>query len=106
MILFLSACVGLTWILKYGTSLDHIRNRVCKLHPKVAELFKCSLCLGFWSGAAIGLFGYIVGAITWEIMLFPLASSALSWFFDSMICCIQTIELKVERELTAKKRKK
>ena len=103
MILFLSACVGLTWILKYSTALNSIRKRVCKLHPKIAELFKCSLCLGFWSGAVIGLFGVSVGYITWEIVLFPLASSALSWFFDSLICCIQTWEIKGERDIDSNK---
>jgi len=99
MILILSACVGLTWILKYGTILDPIRKPIKALHPKLNELFNCSLCLGVWSGAAIGLFSWYYLNFGAEALLFPLSSAALSWFFDCLIDYIQLQQLRAEREI-------
>ena len=103
MILFLSACVGLTWILKYATILDPIRKPIKALHPKLNELFNCSLCLGVWSGAAVGLFSWYYLNFGAEALLFPLSSAALSWFFDCLIDYIQLQQLRAEREIDTEK---
>jgi len=103
MILFLSACVGLTWILKYATILDPIRKPLKALHPKLTELFNCSLCLGIWSGAAVGLFSWYYCYFGAEALLFPFSSAALSWFFDCLIDYIQLQQLRAEREIDTKK---
>ena len=50
------ACVGLMFIIKYGTILTWYRNFVSSLHPQIAELHKCSLCLGFWCGVVVMCF--------------------------------------------------
>ena len=99
MIFFLSACVGLTFILKYGTILKWMREPLIKLHPKIKELFGCSLCLGFWSGVLIGLYSWYFCHFDMEAVLFPFASAGLSWFFDSLIKVIQLQQIKSERDL-------
>ena len=103
MILPLLACIGLMWILKYGTSLNRPRSYLCSLHPLIKELFSCSLCLGFWSGAVIGAFCWRYCYMGAETMLFPLASAALSWFADCLCDYIQLQQLRAERDLDTKK---
>ena len=83
------------WILKHGSILDPLRNLLVKLHPKINELFKCSMCLGFWSGLAVALFSYSLNK-NQEIFLLPLASSGLSWLMDSLLDLIQTSCNKIE----------
>lgn len=52
---FVLAAFGLTQILVYGTIFDSIRPSTGKL----GELFRCSMCLGFWVGAFLfGINGY------------------------------------------------
>ena len=99
MILFLSACVGLTWILKYATILDPIRQPIKSWHPKLNELFNCSLFLGVWSGVIVGLFSWHYCYYEYEALLFPLSSAAFSWFFDSLISIIHLQKIKDEVEL-------
>ena len=99
MIFFLSACVGLMFILKYGTILKSIRKPLVNLHPKIKQLFGCSLCLGFWSGAIIGLYSWYFCHFEMEAVLFPFASAGLSWFFDSLLTLIQLKQIKAERDL-------
>tara|TARA_Y100000296_G_scaffold87423_2_gene133629 strand:+ start:1774 stop:2082 length:309 start_codon:yes stop_codon:yes gene_type:complete len=48
---FVLAAYGLTQILVYGSVFDSIRPT----EGKLGELFRCSMCMGFWSG--ILLFG-------------------------------------------------
>ena len=64
---------------------------------RLKELFNCSLCLGFWSGLIIGLsmFFFKEGNILY--LLFPLCSSALSWFFDSLLDLIQLACCKLDK---------
>lgn len=45
---FILACYGLTMILVYGKIFDAIR-------PK-HHFFKCTMCLGFWSGVFVWMF--------------------------------------------------
>jgi len=85
----LLACIGLTWILKYGTSLNRPRTYLCNLHPLIKELFSCSLCLGFWVGLLL--------AIPTGIVLLPLASSAVCWFADCLIDLIQACVIWIDK---------
>ena len=96
MSILLLACIGLTWILKYGTILNKPRKYLCSLHPLIKDLFSCSLCLGFWSGVILSIYSPIP-------VLLPLASSAVSWFADCLIDYIQLQQIRAERELDLKK---
>jgi hypothetical protein len=83
----LIACIGLHWIIKYGTILNSIRNYLTK-NQLLRELFKCSLCLGFWTGV-------IIFPFTGEVLL-PLASAAACWFFDNINNTLQSVEIKLD----------
>lgn len=87
----LLACVGLTFILKYGTILNYPRNILKKLHKTFEQLFKCSLCLGFWSGVVV----YFVNQ---QNVLLPLCSAAVCWMADSVIGILQYTEIKLEKD--------
>ena len=91
MIFYILSSIGLTFILKYGSILNWLRNILIK-NKFFKELFSCSLCLGFWTGAFIGVIGgYIEHDI--RFILLPLVSSACNWFADGMIGVIQNIEV-------------
>ena len=96
---FIIASVGLMWLLKYSTILNFIRTPITKLHPKLDELSKCSLCLGFWTGVIVGIYGWYFCFIGMEALLLPFASSGVSWFIDSLISVIHLLKIKYEQEL-------
>ena len=100
LIFTLTACVGLTFILKYGTILSWPRTFLSKL-DFFDKLFKCSLCLGFWSGAIIAGASYF---IEWNPLfyLLPLVSSVGSWVVDSSLRCVQTIEMTLDKYIQEK----
>lgn len=83
--------IGLTFILKYGSIFDFPRNELRKLGPYFEELFKCSLCLGFWSGLIVGL------TSKENLLLFPFYGAAISFFADQFLELIQTAISKLER---------
>ena len=87
----LLACIGLTFILKYGTILNIPRNIFTRLHPCIDKLFKCSLCLGFWSGCFIWYYSR-------ENILLPLASAGLCWIVDNFNNVLQSIEIKLDKD--------
>lgn len=87
----LLACVGLMFILKYGSILNWPRKILSKLNI-FKQLFKCSLCLGFWSGV-------VVYAINQQNVLLPFASAAVCWAMDSVVAILQWWEIKLEKEL-------
>lgn len=92
------ACVGLTFILKYGSILNYPRRVLCKV-VLFHELFRCSLCLGLWSGVIVGLINYYISrAISTDVLLLPLISAGVCWFADSLITILQYIELKLEKD--------
>lgn len=100
MISCVAASVGLMFILKYGTILNRYRSIVGKIHPKLEELHKCSLCLGFWTGVVILAIEYNI-AVDFEHRLFylPLISSGCCWVIDNLNNVLQSVELKIDREL-------
>ena len=93
----LLSCVGLTYIFKYGFILSWLRDPLCQ-NGFFKELFKCGLCLGFWSGALIAAFFYF---IEWDNLYFllPFASAAASWILDGVIRLIQTKEMLMDKDL-------
>ena len=72
------ACIGLMFILKYGSILAPIRNRLTKI-DFFRELFSCSLCLGFWAGLATGLI------TSTSPHLFCFYGAAICWTADMLL---------------------
>ena len=91
MLIELLACVGLHWILKYGTILNFPRKWVYKV-PFFKELFKCSLCLGFWCGLGVAIYN------SRDLILYPLASAGVCWLLDCVINVLQSVEIKLDNE--------
>lgn len=85
----LIACLGLHWILRYGSILNWPRNLIFKI-TLLKSLFNCSLCLGFW----VGLLYSLVSDVSFYII--PFASAAFCWFFDNLNNLIQRMDLKLE----------
>jgi hypothetical protein len=85
------SCIGLCAILKYGTILAPIRSFLSRW-SFFEDLFSCSMCLGFWSGLAIGL---ITG---WSPLLFPLYGSAICWVSDYILDVIIKLSETPEEE--------
>lgn len=83
------SCIGLHWILKYGTILNIPRKMICKFEF-IDDLFKCSLCLGFW----VGLLGVCISGNVY----LPFASAAACWFADNVNNTIQSIEIKLDKQ--------
>ena len=81
------SCIGLMCILKYGSILSTPRDFVCSKSKYLKELFSCSLCLGFWSGALVGVFIYFLDSSFWspKFYLLPLFSAVTCWVSDSLI---------------------
>lgn len=99
MIYDLLASVGLMFILKYGTILNWYRDLGCRVHEKICELHKCSLCLGFWTGVTIMCFELYFDNKDYKIFLLPLMSSGCCWFVDNLNNVIQSIEIKIDKDL-------
>jgi len=78
--------IGLMCILKYGNILSIPRDFLTSKSKYLKELFSCSLCLGFWTGAFVACFIHF-GLSSWEdkYYLFPLYSSVLCWAADPII---------------------
>lgn len=85
----LISCLGLHWILKYGTILNVPRSFLCK-NKLLNDLFKCSLCLGFWVG--------LMGSFISDNVYLPFASAAACWFFDNINNTLQSVEIKLDKQ--------
>jgi hypothetical protein len=91
---YLVSCIGLALILKYGSILKDYREHVTKDDEMLKELFKCSLCLGFWAGALHVPFMMICEwTINLKYMAMPFVAAATCWFADSLIQMIQAIDV-------------
>ena len=84
--------MGLTLILKYATVLNVPREKLSAC-PLLGELFKCSLCLGFWSGFII----FLIGSSHYYLM--PLASAGASWITDNFNQALQSIEAIMDEKI-------
>lgn len=88
------------FILKYGTILNKPRSILYKISI-LKELLQCSLCLGFWCGVFIAGTEclYHDQKITYTHVLLPFASAACCWFFDNLNNVLQSIEIKLDKEV-------
>ena len=77
------------WIIRYGSILNLPRNFLSNKSEVLKDLLNCSLCLGFWCGAFIGVSLYFLHENNTYYFILPLASSAACWFFDSLLDLIQ-----------------
>ena len=59
-------------------------------YPPLKELFKCSLCLGFWSGVIV----FLIGSTHYHLL--PLASAGASWMADNFNNVLQSIEIVID----------
>ncbi len=94
MIIEFISCIGLMWILRYGSILNLPRKSICKFKI-FKELFNCSLCLGFWCGVIIAISSNYIEQNN-KLIFLPLCSSALCWFFDSILDLIQEATNKID----------
>ena len=85
------SCVGLTFILKYGSIFNIPRSYLTRF-SLLKELFKCSLCLGFWSGFIV----FAIGASHYHLL--PLASAGVSWIADIFNNILQSIEYFMDKK--------
>lgn len=90
MVIELISCVGLHWIIKYGSILNIPRDIIRKI-PIVDRLIKCSLCLGFWVGLSVMLSTDV------NYVLFPFAAAGVCWFFDNVNNTLQSVEIKLDK---------
>ena len=86
LITYILASYGLTLILLYGSIFNSIRPK----EGKLGELFKCPLCMGFWSGVIILLISAWSGLFNYEINLASLLtmgwlSAGTSYFLDMIV---------------------
>jgi hypothetical protein len=80
--------IGLTFILKYGSILNPVRDYLTNNPPLLSgvfftKLFKCALCLGVWVGLFFGCF-YEGFFISWALY-----SAAVCWIADHAIMIAQ-----------------
>ncbi len=98
---YLVSCIGFTFILKYGSILKAYRAQVTKDNELLQELFKCSLCLGFWAGIMhIPFVALCEWALHLKYLALPFVSAATCWTADSLVQMIQAADVY----LMAKKR--
>lgn len=82
LIYFILICHGLTQILVHGKIFDKIR-------PK-HFFFKCSMCVGFWSGVFVYVFSFFTELINFELsfinpILLGCISSGVCYILDKII---------------------
>jgi hypothetical protein len=78
----LLACIGLCLVLKYGSILNFIRDRLTRI-KFFKDLFACSLCIGIWVGFFVGVY---TGR---DILLMSFASSFVCWLADHVILLLK-----------------
>ena len=86
LIYFILCAYGLTFILLYGSIFDSIRPT----KGKPGELFKCSLCMGFWVGVFLWSINDLTELFSFDYNLinpFILGclSAGTSYFISSII---------------------
>jgi hypothetical protein len=81
----------------YGSILNKPRNLLVNNFSFFKDLFKCSLCLGFWSGVFIAYASYQIDANK-HYYYIPLSSSAVCWMFDSLLDLIQLSANKLDQK--------
>lgn len=88
---YLASCVGLMFILKYGTILQPMRNKLASMSDAFGELFNCALCLGVHVGIIHALFLFATATFNADYLLLPLLSAGICWFADIIMTILQYI---------------
>lgn len=89
----------------YGSIFEKLR--VCLSKSKTLnKLFKCSLCLGFWSGVLVSIVEYTKTESIYNIYYIPFASSCACWLFDSIIDALQELSYYLNQKKVKKILKK
>lgn len=91
---FYTGCVGTVFILKYGSILNPIRDILFNVYL-LKELFKCSLCLGFW----VGVFWSIIYS---QNIITPFSVAGICWICDILLQFIQGVDLLVMDKVNSK----
>ena len=86
LVMFVLASYGLTLILLYGSIFNSIRPK----NGKAGELFKCPLCMGFWTGIFILFISQWSELFTYEVswanaLILGWLSSGTSYFLDMIV---------------------
>tara|TARA_Y100000310_G_C20139167_1_gene559468 strand:+ start:96 stop:398 length:303 start_codon:yes stop_codon:yes gene_type:complete len=86
LVYFILSAYGLTQILAYGS----IFNSVRPTQGKLGELFECSMCMGFWTGALLFCINKYTELFTFEynvanLFLLGFLSSGTSYVLDKVI---------------------
>lgn len=77
------------FIMKYGSILESFRQRTTTWFPSLGKLYKCCLCMGFWTGVIIAPLLYNYEAWTeWELAFLPFVTATICWYADSLITLI------------------
>ena len=96
---YTASSIGLMCILKYGSILSIPRTFLVTRFFFFADLFKCSLCLGFWTGVAISCFVYFLTPdFNYKWFLYPLVSSVTCWIADSVIGIFKYTESYLQKK--------
>lgn len=83
-------CIAIVWIIKDSFIFLKPRNYLKSKSIYLKELLSCSLCLGFWVGLLVSILEFLFNDNrTLNLLYIPFASSALCWFFDSLLDLIQ-----------------
>ena len=86
LVMFVLASYGLTLILLYGSIFNSIRPK----NGKAGELFKCPLCMGFWTRIFILFISQWSELFTYEVswanaLILGWLSSGTSYFLDMIV---------------------
>lgn len=98
MMYLLMVALGMVYIVRYGTILKSLRAALSD-NALIAELLKCSLCLGFWVGVLLVPFVCCSLRVSLAV-LFPFASAAWCWSIDTLhdavVCSCKRNEYQTE----------
>lgn len=82
-IIFFLACYGITNIVTTSHIFEPLRQALMKRSPDFfGKLIQCSMCFGFWAGAAVswaGLYSHKLGITLINPFMDACASSAVCW---------------------------
>ena len=97
-VLFILASIGMTHIIIDGSIFEFLRNWIKKNLPqKLAQLFQCYMCLGFWCGIFISFL--IFKENIFYIFACGCASSILSQFTAIIFNLLEAATIKLTSNL-------
>jgi hypothetical protein len=86
-LLILLGCLGTTWIIKYGSILNPIRNYL-QQWEFTRKLLVCAMCSGWW----VGLFWqFFLDKPIWVHLMLPFISSAFCYAADNVLATLNNL---------------